>query len=93
MLDNLLAARELYPAWQLRIHLDNTVPATWQALFQRLGAHLVQEAPDQSLRQRLCWRFKVANDAGVHRFMVRDCDSVRTARSSRWCRARRCWWR
>ncbi len=59
--------------------------------------------PDgQSLRQRLCWRFLVANDPGVGRFLVRDADSVLNLRerlavdewlaSGRWFHIMRDWW-
>ncbi|MGO2504311.1 MAG: hypothetical protein ACTH7C_14355, partial [Cobetia marina] len=36
-----------------------------------------------SLRQRLCWRFAVADDPGVGYFLVRDCDSVISLREVR----------
>jgi hypothetical protein len=75
-LDNLLAAKDLFPGWKVRFYLDETVPADWQASFTELGAELQHQPAGQSLRQRLCWRFQVANDPGVHRFLVRDIDSV-----------------
>lgn len=75
-LDNLLAAKDLYPGWQVRIHLDDSVPAAWQALFAEQGADLRREPGGQLLREKLCWRFKVANDPAVRRFLVRDTDSV-----------------
>ena len=56
----------------------------------------------QSLRQKLCWRFQVANDPGVGRFLVRDCDSVVNQRevaavqqwlaSESWFHVMRDWW-
>lgn len=79
-LDNLLAAPTLYPGWQVRIYLDDSVPADWQALLRELGADLRLQPAGQITRQKLCWRFHVANDPGVHRFLVRDIDSVLTAR-------------
>ena len=79
-LDNLLAAPTLYPGWQVRIYLDDSVPADWQALLRELGADLRLQPAGQITRQKLCWRFHVANDPDVHRFLVRDIDSVLTAR-------------
>ncbi len=75
-LDNLLAAQQLYPTWQVRIYLDDTVPTPWQQALQTLGARLLPQPAGQTLRQRLCWRFLAASDPGVHRFLVRDIDSV-----------------
>lgn len=79
-LDNLLAAPRLYPGWQVRIYMDSSVPPDWQALLRELGADLRLQPAGQITRQKLCWRFHVANDPGVHRFLVRDIDSVLTAR-------------
>ena len=75
-LDNLLAARSLFPGWQVRVYLDETVPAAWHASFTELNADLELQPSGQTLRQRLCWRFHVANDPAVRRFLVRDIDSV-----------------
>lgn len=75
-LDNVLAAPRLYPGWQVRIYLDNSVPAPVQAMLRELGADLRLQPSGQTTRQKLCWRFHVANDPTVHRFLVRDIDSV-----------------
>lgn len=79
-LDNLLAAPRLYPGWQVRIYLDESVPEPVQALLRELGADLRLQPGGQTTRQKLCWRFHVANDPTVHRFLVRDIDSVLKAR-------------
>lgn len=79
-LDNLLAAPRLYPGWQIRIYLDDSVPPEWQTLLRELGADLRLQPSGQTTRQKLCWRFHVANDPTVHRFLVRDIDSVLNAR-------------
>ena len=36
----------------------------------------------QSIKDKLTWRFQVANDSKVSRFLVRDCDSVVNLRES-----------
>ena len=79
-LDNLLAAPRLYPGWQVRIYIDDSVPTPVQAMLRELGADLRLQPGGQTTRQKLCWRFQVANDPTVHRFLVRDIDSVLNAR-------------
>jgi hypothetical protein len=101
-LDNVLAAAYLYPGWQLRFYVDESVPADLLACLQAHGAELCMQPADHSLRQRLCWRFQVANDPWVGRFLVRDVDSVPSVRervavdgwlaSGRWFHIMRDWW-
>lgn len=101
-IDNALAAPAIYPDWHLRYHVDTTVPADVQAALRGLGAEVILEAADQPIRERLAWRFKVANDPDVGRFLVRDADSVLNEReawavaqwiaSDVWFHAMRDWW-
>lgn len=101
-LDNALAAPGLYPGWTVRFYVDNTVPQEVQSALSEAGAELVQEPAGQPLRMRLGWRFKVANDPTVGRFLVRDADSLITPReqaavqawmaSDRWFHVMRDWW-
>jgi tetratricopeptide (TPR) repeat protein len=42
----------------------------------RQAGEVALQPEEQSLRQKPCWRFQVANDPEVGRFAVRDCDSV-----------------
>jgi hypothetical protein len=101
-LRNALLIPDLYPGWQARFHLDTTVPLEFRELLQSLGAEVQLMPADQSLRQKLCWRFQVANDPGVGRFLVRDCDSVVNQRevaavqqwldSECWFHVMRDWW-
>jgi hypothetical protein len=101
-LRNALLIPELYPGWQARFHLDDSVPSDFVALLRDLGAAVQLMPAGQSLRQKLCWRFQVANDPGVGRFLVRDCDSVVNQRevravqqwleSDRWFHVMRDWW-
>lgn len=101
-LDNALAAPQLYPGWRLRYYVDDSVPAEICAALAGLGAEIVVEAPGQTIRRRLGWRFQVANDPAVGRFLVRDVDSVIDARekaavdewlaSDCWFHAMRDWW-
>jgi Tetratricopeptide repeat len=101
-LDNALAVPALYPGWQMRCHVDATVPAELRAALAGLGVDVRLEPPGQSLRRRLCWRFGVANDPSVGRFLVRDIDSLVGPReraavdawiaSDRWFHVLRDWW-
>ncbi|MFO7629040.1 MAG: tetratricopeptide repeat protein, partial [Prochlorococcaceae cyanobacterium] len=75
-LRNALLIPELYPGWQARFYLDVSVPGELGALLAHLGAECRLMPAGQNLRQKLCWRFQVANDPAVGRFLVRDCDSV-----------------
>lgn len=101
-LRNALLVPELYPGWQARFALDESVPLEFRALLSQLGADCRLMPTGQSLRQKLCWRFLVANDTGVSRFLVRDCDSVVNQRevaavrqwlaSEQWFHVMRDWW-
>lgn len=101
-LRNALLIPELYPGWRARFHFDDSLPEEFIALLQGLGAEMQPMPAGQSLRQKLCWRFLVANDPGVGRFLVRDCDSVVSQREVRavehwlssdsWFHVMRDWW-
>ncbi|WP_421292135.1 tetratricopeptide repeat protein [Aeromonas taiwanensis] len=101
-LDNVLAAAYLYPGWRVRFYVDASVPEALLACLREHGAEICMQPGGQSLRQRLCWRFQVANDPGVGRFLVRDADSVLNLRerlavddwlaSGRWFHIMRDWW-
>jgi len=101
-IDNVLAGPVVYPGWVLRFYVDDSVPIEVRDTLESLGAKIVVEPPNQGLRNRLAWRFKVANDIHVGRFLVRDVDSVINARESwavsewiaseKWCHVMRDWW-
>lgn len=101
-LRNALLIPELYPGWHARFHVDATVPEEFIALLASLGAQVKPMPAGQSLREKLTWRFLVANDPGVRRFLVRDCDSVVNQRevravqqwlaSDQWFHVMRDWW-
>jgi len=76
MLRNVLLAPDIYAGWTVRIHLDATVPEDFVALVERLGAQVVRHERGATMREKLAWRFAVANDQSVGRFLVRDADSV-----------------
>lgn len=75
-LDNALAVPQIYPGWTARFYADSTVPATLLQTLAELGADVHMQPLGQTDRHRLAWRFHVANDSEVGRFLVRDVDSV-----------------
>lgn len=101
-IDNVLAAKEVYPGWLPVFFVDESVPAPARARLAELGAEVRLQTPGQPDRQRLAWRFRVANEAAVGRFLVRDVDSVLNPReraavaawiaSDRWFHVMRDWW-
>lgn len=101
-LDNALAAPRVYPGWQMRVHADDSVPAELLQALRGLGVEVRLQPAGQTLRQKLCWRFQVADDTAVGRFAVRDIDSVVNPReraavadweaSDAWFHVMRDWW-
>lgn len=101
-LDNALGAAYLYPGWRVRFYVDESVPSELLACLREHGAEVLMQPASQSLRERLCWRFLVANDPGVGRFLIRDADSVLNVRervavddwlaSGHWFHIMRDWW-
>jgi tetratricopeptide (TPR) repeat protein len=75
-LDNAIALPEVYPGWQGVFFVDESVPANLRQALSDLGAEVRLQPAGQGQRQKLAWRFLVANEAGVGRFLVRDVDSV-----------------
>lgn len=76
-LQNVLAARDLYPGWTCRFYVDDSVDQTFLDVLAEVGAEVIDdENGSRDVRHLLTRRFRVADDPSVGRFMVRDCDSV-----------------
>lgn len=75
-LRNLLLAADIYPDCQLRFYLDTSVPADFISLIEDLGGHVIVKELGAATREKLSWRFEVANDPTVGHFLIRDTDSV-----------------
>lgn len=90
-LRNALVAPYVYPGWRCRFYCDASVPADAREALARSGAEVVLMPPPQRTSDALFWRFLVAEDATVGRFLVRDCDAVVNAREraavSEWLRS------
>lgn len=79
---NMLNCARIYPDWVCRFYVDDTVPGELIAALSDGGAQIHQRLSSDSLGQKLCWRFEVANDPQVGYFMVRDVDSVCSVREA-----------
>ncbi|WP_019502478.1 tetratricopeptide repeat protein [Pseudanabaena sp. PCC 6802] len=73
---NATAAPHLYPGWRCRFYVDDTVPSDTCAALTHAGAEVVMMERHQRSTDGLFWRFLVAEDPNVTRFLIRDCDSV-----------------
>lgn len=80
---NARAAPYLYPGWRCRFHVDGSVPAATLQALRAAGAE-VREMPASlpAARWGTTWRFLVADDASVARYLVRDADSVLNVREA-----------
>ena len=80
-LQNVLAARDVYPGWTCRFYVDDSVDATFCAVMAEEGAEMIMDASgERDVRHLLCRRFLVSDDPDVEVFLVRDCDSVVSVR-------------
>lgn len=75
-IQNILLAPKFFPAWTLRFHIDDSLPSEFVDLMEKLGAEVIVQHGIHTLRERLCWRFRIVNDPSVGHFLVRDVDSV-----------------
>lgn len=82
-LHNALLASSLFPDWTCRFYVDSSVDKALVAALRSLGSEIAMVVGGKSDRQRLCRRFLVADDPGVGRYLVRDCDSVLSEREAR----------
>ena len=75
-LRNVEAADRLYPGWRCRFYLDPTVPEGTVKQLASGGVDIVRMPRHRNFYEGLFWRFRVAEDDTVRRFLVRDCDAV-----------------
>lgn len=73
---NATVAPYLYPGWRCRFYVDDTVPSDTRTALIDAGAEVVMMARHLRSTDGLFWRFLVAEDPNVARFLIRDCDSV-----------------
>ena len=70
----------VYPGWRCRFYCDQTVPEATRGELLAAGAEIIMMPEQQILHEGLFWRFLVANDPTINRFLVRDADSLINAR-------------
>ncbi|MHC2335470.1 tetratricopeptide repeat protein [Bradyrhizobium sp. USDA 4454] len=73
---NASLAPSIYEGWSCRFYVDDSVPADSRRRLIDLGADLVMMPRPRTAFAGLFWRFLVANDPGVDRYLVRDADSI-----------------
>eukprot|EP00616_Rhizochromulina_sp_CCMP1243_P000457 CAMPEP_0118983654 /NCGR_PEP_ID=MMETSP1173-20130426/35979_1 /TAXON_ID=1034831 /ORGANISM="Rhizochromulina marina cf, Strain CCMP1243" /LENGTH=557 /DNA_ID=CAMNT_0006934251 /DNA_START=89 /DNA_END=1762 /DNA_ORIENTATION=- len=69
-----------FPGWVARFYMDNTVPAKAVAELQAKGAEIIRVEDIKGGIAGMFWRFLVADDPSVDRYIVRDSDSRLNAR-------------
>lgn len=80
---NAIIASGLYPGWRCRYYCDETVPAPARKALSEAGAEVRMMPKPPRAADGLFWRFLVADDPTVVRFLIRDCDSVINIRERR----------
>lgn len=73
MLRNAQLAREHYPGWKVICWCGPEVPKNVKETLVRLRVDV--RGPDEAIGNQMFWRFLVADDPQVERYLVRDCDS------------------
>lgn len=82
LLENTRILRHLFPAWTMRVYHDATVDPSYLAMLRERGVDLrpMVLPPDLPVHRKLLWRFEVASDPTVRRFLCRDADSLLTVK-------------
>ncbi len=73
---NARAARFIYPAWTCRFYIDDSVPKPVVDRLMAEGAQVLKVGGLPVAAYGPLWRFLVADDAEVDRYLIRDADSV-----------------
>lgn len=80
---NARLTRELFPGWTCRVYLDASVPPHVTQRLRLAGAQVVTIDPAMcAAMPGTMWRFLVADDASVQRFLVRDADALLSEREA-----------
>ena len=77
---NARAARFLYPGWTCRFYVDASVPAAAIQGVTAEGAQVLRVRGMPAEPYGTLWRFLVADDPQVDRFILRDADSLLNTR-------------
>lgn len=75
-------ARQIYPGWRCRFYCGRSVPGPTVAALLAAGSEVIIKEQTGAFLEGLFWRFDVASDPAVDRFLVRDADSVVSPREA-----------
>ena len=67
--------KQIFPGWTCRFYLDSTVPAAAVSALKSNGAEVVHMERSGDGIRGMFWRFLVASDPQVDRYLIRDADS------------------
>jgi len=73
---NAQVAPQVYPGWRCRFYCGRDVPGATIAALLAAKADVIMKDDSGDFLEGLFWRFDVASDPAVDRFLVRDADSV-----------------
>jgi len=74
-IENIKLAREIYPGWQCRFYVDDTVPISMVNDIKREGGEIKIINTKRGAFWGMFWRFMANDDPLVDVFISRDCDS------------------
>jgi Flp pilus assembly protein TadD len=82
LLENARILQHLFPGWTMRVYHDATVDPAYLEHLRARGVALRPMAlpPGLPVHRKLLWRFDVAADPSVRRFLCRDADSLLTVK-------------
>jgi tetratricopeptide (TPR) repeat protein len=82
LLENVRILQHLFPGWTMRVYHDDSVDPAYLTLLRERGVDTrrMTLATGEAERRRLLWRFDVAADPSVRRFLCRDADSILTVK-------------
>ena len=72
---NAVAAQHLYPEWTCRFYIDDSIPDSLIRELANQGAEVKRVDGLPAARFGTFWRFLVADDPEIDRYLVRDCDA------------------
>lgn len=73
-------AKTYFPGWVCRFYVTSDVPADIVSKLSELGAEIEKIPTGMGYSSGMFWRFMVASDSSVDRYIVRDVDSRLNAR-------------
>jgi hypothetical protein len=83
-------AKIYYPGWVCRYYVTSDVPESVTSRLRALGAEIVPIPSNMGYSSGMFWRFLVADDPTVDRYIVRDVDSRLNARDRYYVYSEKC---